>query len=175
MLFSLQCDVKMPYARSLRILGQSLEKAKLKRFELETDGSNYLMQIDYLDAASEWILRQAVGPVARDSILDGSVRFTPDDISSLEDQAKKQRKIDSSHTQTYRPLSQLLRTLGDYLSRMEVKTFHISWASSSVVVDFQLPDGRIDSRTFTVEKLEQLGPHSRFRRTTRINTNLPNR
>ena len=165
----------MPYARSLRILGQSLEKAKLKRFELETDGSNYLMQIDSLDAASEWILRQAVSPMARESLLDGSVRFTPDDISRLDDRAMKQRKTNSSHMQTYRRLSQLLRTVGDYLDGMEVKTFHISWASSSVSVDFQLPDGRIDSRTFTAEKLEQLGPHSRFRRTTRINTNLPNR
>ena len=162
----------MPYATSLRIIGQSLQKAKLQRFELETDGSNYLVQIDSMDGASEWILRQAVGPVARESLLDGSVRFTPDDISRLDDLAKKQRTIDSSHTQTYRRLSQLLRTLGDYLARMEVKTFHISWASSSVSVDFQLPDGRIDSRTFTDEKLEQLGPHSRFRRTSRVNTNL---
>jgi hypothetical protein len=162
----------MPYARSLRIIGQSFENAKLQRFELETDGNNYLVQIDSLDAASEWILRQAVSPVARESILDGSVRFTPDDISRIDDQSKKQRKMDSSHTQTYRRLSQLLRTLGDYLGRMEVKTFHISWASSSVSVDFQLPDGRIDSRTFTAEKLEQLGPHSRFRRTSRVNTNL---
>jgi hypothetical protein len=60
------------------------ENAKLQRFELETDGNNYLVQIDSLDAASEWILRQAVSPVARESILDGSVRFTPDDISRKE-------------------------------------------------------------------------------------------
>ena len=58
----------MPYARSLRIIGQLLEAAKLQRFELETDGSNYLVQIDSLDAASEWILRQAVSPMARESI-----------------------------------------------------------------------------------------------------------
>ena len=161
----------MPYARSLRIIGQLFENAKLQRFELETDGSNYFVQIDSLDAASEWILRQAVSPVARESLLDGSMRFTPNDISRLDDQSKKQRKIDSSHTQTYRRLSQLLRTLGDHLDRMEVSTFHISWASL-VSVDFQLPDGRIDSRTFTVEKLEQLGSHSRFRRASRIQTNL---
>ena len=162
----------MPYAKSLRIIGQSFENAKLQRFELKTDGSEYVVQIDSLDEASEWILRQAVSPVARESLLDGSVRFTPDDISRLDDLAKKQRKIDSSHTQTYRRLSQLLRALGDHLDRMEVNKFHISWTSSSVVVDFQLPDGRIDSRTFTAEKLEQLGPHSRFRRTSRVNTNL---
>jgi hypothetical protein len=159
----------MPYSRSLRIIGQSLENAKLQRFELETDGSNYLVQIDSMDGASEWILRQAVSPVARESILEGSVRFTPDDISRLDDHAEKQRKINSSQTQTYRRLSQLLRVLGDHLDRMEVKKFHISWTSSSVVVDFQLPDGRTDFRTFTSEKLEQLGSHSRFRRASHTN------
>jgi len=162
----------MPYAKSLRIIGQSFENAKLQRFALKTDGSEYVVQIDSLDEASEWILRQAVSPVARESLLDGSVRFTPEDISRLDDLAKKQRKIDSSHTQTYRRLSQLLRTLGDYLDRMAVSTFHIFWASSSVVVDFQLPDGRTDFRTFTSEKLEQLGSHSRFRRASRVHTNL---
>ena len=94
------------------------------------------------------------------------MRFTPDDISRLDDHAEKQRK---SQTQTYRRLSQLLRALGDHLDRMEVNKFHISWASSSVVVDFQLPDGRTDFRTFTSEKLEQLGSHSRFRRASHIN------
>jgi hypothetical protein len=36
-------------------------------------------------------------------------------------------------------------------------------------------DDQRDSRTFTAEKLEQLGSHSRFRRSsaTRLDTNLP--
>ena len=45
----------MPYAKSLRIIGQSFENAKLQRFELKTDGSEYVVQIDSLDEASEWI------------------------------------------------------------------------------------------------------------------------
>ena len=113
----------MTYAKSLRIIGQSFENAKLQSFELETDGSNYVVQSDSLDTASEWILRQAVSPVARESISDNSVRFTEDDISRLDDHAEKQRKINSSQTQTYRRLSQLLRALGDHLDRMEVNKF----------------------------------------------------
>ena len=164
----------MTHAKSLRVIGQSMENAKLQNFELNTDGSNYLAQSDSLDAASEWILRQALAPVsAREPIFDGSVRFTPADISRLDNQAEKQRKINSSQTQTYRRLSQLLRALGDHLDRTQVNTFHILWASSSVAVDFQLPDGRSDSRIFTAEKLEQLGSHSRFRRASRVPTNLP--
>jgi len=61
----------MPYAKSLRIIGQLFENAKLRRFELKTDGSEYVVQIDSLDEASEWTLRQAVSPVARESLLDG--------------------------------------------------------------------------------------------------------
>ena len=111
---------------------------------------------------------------AREPIFDSSVRFTPADISRLDNQAEKQRKINPSpHTHAYRRLSQLLRALGDHLDRTQVNTFHILWASSSVAVDFQLPDGRSDSRIFTAEKLEQLGSHSRFRRASRVDTNLP--
>ena len=130
--------------------------------------------IPWTEQANGFCAKLSAPVSARESLLDSSVRFTPDDISRLDDLAEKQRKINPSpHTQTYRRLSQLLRTLGDHLDRMEVNTFHISWASSSVAVDFQLPDGRIDSRTFTAEKLEQLGSHSRFRRASRVHTNLP--
>ena len=165
----------MTHAKSLRVIGQSMENAKLQNFELNTDGSNYLAQSDSLDAASEWILRQALtAGSTREPIFDSSVCFTPADISRLDNQAEKQRKINPSpHTQAYRRLSQLLRALGDHLDRTQVNTFHILWASSSVAVDFQLPDGRSDSRIFTAEKLEQLGSHSRFRRASRVHTNLP--
>src|SRR6185295_7033804 len=98
----------MTHAKSLRVIGQSMENAKLQNFELNTDGSNYVAQSDSLDVASEWILRQALTPVsAREPIFDSSVRFTPADISRLDDQAEKQRKINPSpHTHAYRRLSQ---------------------------------------------------------------------
>ena len=165
----------MTHAKSLRVIGQSMENAKLQNFELNTDGSNYVAQSDSLDAASEWILRQALTPAsAGESVFESSVRFTPADISRLDDQAEKQRKSNPSpHTRAYHRLSQLLRALGDHLDRTQVNTFHILWASSSVAVDFQLPDGLSDSRIFTTEKLEQLGSHSRFRRASRVHFNLP--
>ena len=173
-----KAEYQMTHAKSLRVIGQSLENAKLQAFELTTDGPNYVAQSDSLDAASEWILRQALSPVsersARHSTSSQSIRFTPVDISRLDDQAEKQRKINPSpNTQVYRRLSQLLRALGDHLDRTQVNAFHISWTPSSVYVDFQLLDGQSDSRTFTAEKLEQLGSHSRFRRSSRVHTSLP--
>jgi len=172
----------MAHATSLRVIGQSLETAKLQAFELETDGPNYVLRSDSLTAASEWILRHALIPNdlseqrTRQSTVGRSVRFSPADISRLDGQAEKQRRINSSpHSRMYGRLSQLLRALGDHLDRAEVNTFHISWSADSASVDFQSMDGQSGSRTFTAEKLEQLGSHSRFRRSsrTRLETNLP--
>jgi hypothetical protein len=173
----------MAHAKSLRVIGQSLETARVQAFELETDGPNYVLRSDSLTAASEWILRHALRPndfskqSARQPIVSRSVRFALADISRLDDQAQKQRRVNSSphNKQTYQRLSQLLRAMGDQLDRTEVNSFHISWTSNSASVDFQSMDGESNSRIFTVEKLEQLGSHSRFRQSsgTRLDTNLP--
>ena len=162
----------MGHAKSLRVIGQSLEVAKLRVFELQTDGPNYILSSDALTKIGEWILRHAL---SRDDISDQRapqsvirvVSFGQSDISRLDDQAQKLRRNDSSpHTETYSRLSQLLRTLGDHLDRTQVGTFHISWTSDSVSVDFQSLDGQSNSRQFTPEKLQQLGSHSRFRRSS---------
>jgi hypothetical protein len=161
----------MAHAKSLRVIGQSLEAAKLPAFELNTDGANYVVMSDSLTKTGEWILRRALSPndtsdqSAGQSAVNRSACFSPADISRLDEQARKQRRNDSS--QAYRRLSQLLRTLGDHLDRTEVSAFHISWTYDSVSVDFQSLNGQSDSRTFTAEKLEQLGSHSRFRRSSR--------
>jgi hypothetical protein len=168
----------MAHAKSLRIIGQSLETAKVQAFELETDGPTYVVRSNSLTVASEWILRHALRPndfsekSVRQPTVSRSVRFTPADISRLDDQAQKQWRINSS-PQTHSRLSQLLRTLGDQLDRTKVNSFHISWTFNSASVDFQSMDGQNDSRTFTAEKLEQLGSHTRFQRSSRTRLDLP--
>ena len=161
----------MNYAKSLRVIGQSLEVARVTTFELEKDGQDYLVRSDSLSETSEWILRNAVGesnftqPSSRRSTINHPLRFTPYNISRLDSHEQKQRqRHSSSQTQGSRKLSQLLRTLGDHLDQSNVCAFHISWVSASVSVYFQFLDGECDSRTFTVEKLQQLGSSSRFLR-----------
>lgn len=170
----------MAHAKSLRVIGQSLEVAKLPAFELDTDGPNYVVRSDSLTKTGEWILRHALSPndiseeSTRQSLVSRSVRFSPADISRLDVQAQKQRRNDSSpYTHGYSRLSQLLRALGDHLDRTQVSTFHISWTSDSVSVDFQSLDGQSDSRKFTTEKLQQLGSHSRFRRSSIVRYGIP--
>ena len=170
----------MSYAKSLRVIGQSLEVAKLSAFELEMDGSNYVVTSDSLTQTGEWILRHALSPndisaeSTRQSPVSRPVRFGPADLSRLDDQAQKQRRNDSAPPrQAYTRLSQLLRALGDHLDQTQASAFHISWTSNSVSVDFQSPDGQSDSRTFTTDKLQQLGSHLRFRRSTVFRYGIP--
>ena len=166
----------MVHAKSLRVIGQSLEIAKLPVFELETEGPNYILKSDYLTKAGEWILRHALSPrdipeaSAQPSPIVRSVQFTPTDISRLDGQAQKQRVMTTADKQVHGRLSQLLRTLGDHLDRAEASAFRLWWAYDSAQVDYQLADGENDSRNFTAEKLDQLGWHSRFRRLGRTRT-----
>ena len=164
----------MNYAKSLRVIGQSLEVARVTTFELEKDGQDYLVRSDSLSETSEWILRNAVGESnfteqsSHRSTINRPLRFTPYNISRLDSHEQKQRqKHSSSQTQGSRKLSQLLRSLGDHLDRTTVGAFRILWNTDAVSVDYQEPDGRSDCRTFTPDKLQQLGLHTRFRRSTR--------
>jgi len=162
----------MSHAKSLRVIGQSLENAKLPAFELDTDGIDYIVRSDSLTRTSEWILQQAIGEreLTEQSSLtvNRPLRFTPLVISQLDSHGRKQRRTHaSSQTQGSNKLSQLLRSLGDHVDRTEVSAFHVSWKSDSVSIDYKGPDGKTDSRTFTPDKLQQLGLHIRFRRSSR--------
>ena len=164
----------MSHAKSLRVIGQSLEVANLLDFDLHTDGLYYVVRTNHLSKAGERSLRQALSSTdisvheTHPPTVSMSVRFSPTCISRLDNRAQKQRRISSYlRTQAYNRLSQLLRALGHRLDQIEVNTFHVSWMSNSASVDFQVTDGQSDCRTFTAAKLEQLGSHSRFRRSRR--------
>lgn len=163
---------QMVHGPSLRVIGQSLEVAKVPIFELDRQDDVYVVSSNSLTQAGEWILRHALSPDKfseeglHQSPVNRSVRFSASDILRLDDQAKKQRRLDSTSQQMSGRLSQLLRALGDHLDQFQANAFHISWVPASVSLDFQSLDGRSDSRTFTTEKLQQLGGHLRFRRST---------
>ena len=162
----------MAHSKSLRVIGQSLEVAKIPVFELEADGPNYVVKCDSLTQMGEWVLRHALSrndfseQITRQSTATRSVQFSPGDISRLDKQAQLQKGRKSSQPESPARLSQLLRTLGDHLDRMKASAFQICWASDSVSVYFQFLDGEFGSRTFTVEKLQQLGSSSRFLRSS---------
>lgn len=168
----------MFHSKSLRVIGQSLELVKITAFELEADGPNYVVKCESLSQTGEWVLRHALNrndfseKTARQSTVTRSVRFSPADISRLDHQVQLQRRKSSPQPEAHGRLSQLLRTLGDQLDQSNVSAFHLSWEPDSVSVYFQFLDGQCDSRTFTVEKLQQLGSPSRFRRSSQDRLDL---
>jgi hypothetical protein len=167
----------MAHGKSLRVIGQSLETARIEEFELEKDGHDYLVKGSGLSAAGEWILRNATSENfltagRRPSDID-LFRFTPTDISRLDSQWQKQRKNGSSlRTLVSSRLAQLMRSLGDHLDRAGANTFHVVWSAGSVFVDYQAGE-QCDSRTFTTGKLEELGLHNRFHRASPSSSTRP--
>ena len=164
----------MAHSVSLRAIGQSLEIAKVAAFDLERDGSDYILRSDSLTKTGEWILRNTlstndfVAGSARQTARNRVLRFSPHDIVRIDAEGRKRRRNPAPpDTQKPTGLSQLLRTLGDHLDRTEANEFYISWKPDAVFVDYQPAGGQADRRTFTPEKLQQLGSHSRFRRSHR--------
>jgi len=105
---------------------------------------------------------------ARQSAANRRVCFTPADILRLDEQAQRQRRNDLyPNPHGFSRASQLLRALGDYLDQSRASTFQISWTHDSVSVVFESVDTQSDSRTFSTEKLQELGSHLRFRRSSR--------
>jgi len=50
---------KMTYAKSLRVIGQSLEVARVTTFELEKDGPDYLVRSDSLTQTGDGVVKGA--------------------------------------------------------------------------------------------------------------------
>jgi hypothetical protein len=172
---------EMAYAQSLRVIGQSLDAARLVNFELENDGKSYLMRSDSLTQTSEWILRDAVREnestvaMGQSGTVNRSLVFTQAVVSRLDAQGQRRRNSSSSRAEASKGISQLLRTLGDHLDRAEARAFRISWNPVSVSVDYERVNGADDSRTFSVEKLQELSSRTKFRRSnqTRLTANSP--
>jgi hypothetical protein len=161
----------MLHARSLRVIGQLLDSARVATFELERHGQYYELWSDALTNADEWHLRKALGD---NFSVQSSERynskcsgcFSSADISRLDAKGqKKQRNPLFSKMQASRSLSQLLRALGDHLDRHEVSAFHISWAPDSVsLVIFPTGALVIERTTLTAERLQQMSLLMRLRR-----------
>jgi hypothetical protein len=166
----------VPHSKDLRAIGQSLEMTHIDVFELENHGESYLVRSRSITPTSRWIINNSViatgWDASRSSSLNGGegwLRYEPQIISRLDAQGQKQRRgqLPPQSTTTGKP-SQQLRALGEHLDRVEVSEFKISWDHPhSVTVKYQTSDGQNEQRTFSFAKLQELGFHMRFRRSTR--------
>jgi hypothetical protein len=169
----------MPHGKSLRAIGQSLESLGIVAFVLEKNGRNYVIRSDSLPDVSALIAKQDVTEKVWDTAtvprkemqvlnIDGSLEYTPSYISWLDAQGrKKRRKRFSAQASGTMKVSQLLRSLGRHLDRLEPHAFRISWSRDGVCVDYELPDGQCVTEKLTTAKLRELTLRMRFRRARR--------
>jgi hypothetical protein len=169
----------VPHAKSLRAIGQSLESLGVVAFVMEKNGRNYVVRSDSLPDVSEVELKKELSEKIWDSggagrkrlrmiAEDGSLSYDPPYVSWLDAQGRKKRRrrFSAQATGTMK-VSQLLRTVGRHLDRVEPHTFSIRWSKDAVFVEYQLADGQTISEVLTTDKLRELTVRSRIRRARR--------
>ena len=171
--------IVVPHAKSLRAIGQSLEALGVIAFIMEKNGRNYIVRSDSLPDISDFEVKKdltekvwdsAIGTRRRAHLIeeDGSLRYDPSYISWLDAQGRKKRRrrFSAQATGTMK-VSQLLRTVGRHLDRVEPHTFSIRWTKDAVIMDYELGDGRTISEVLSADKLRELTVRSRVRRARR--------
>ena len=127
----------MSHAKSLRVIGQTLEAAQVTTFKLAKGADSYRL----------WIGKRLFC-------------FAQADISRLDAQAQKKRTNHSTTgTRPSTSLSQQLRALGGHLDRIEVRAFRIVWTGDFAILDYKRANGERNRRAFTAEELRQRGLH----------------
>jgi hypothetical protein len=169
----------VPHAKSLRAIGQSLEALGVVGFVLEKNGRNYIVRSEALPDVSQYEVKKdltekvwdtAQGTRRRTQLIDedGSLHYDPSYVAWLDAQGRKKRRrrFSAQATGTMK-VSQLLRTVGRHLDRVEPHAFNIRWTKDAVVMEYELGDGQTVSETLTIDKIRELTVRSRVRRARR--------
>ena len=168
----------MSHARSLRVIGHTLDTANVRQFQLEADGPNYIVKNFATSETSRWVLQRGISAENHDLLLGfqqsgtaGILDFRPDIVSLLDGQASKQRHgnlYPLTHEKTC--LSHLLRSVGDFLDRKGANAFQIEWSKDAIFVEFTSPGTESDFRKFTEGQLQRLSMSGRYQRGSRTSS-----
>jgi hypothetical protein len=169
----------MPHAKSLRAIGQSLESIGIVAFIMEKNGRNYVVRSDALPDISELSHKQSLSEKVWDSSVsarkgahlirdDGTIQYDPAYVSWLDAQGRKKRgkRFSAQATGTMK-FSQLLRTVGRHIDRLEPHAFTVSWSRDSVSINYDLGDGQKHTEIIPIDKLRELTVRMRVRRVRR--------
>lgn len=170
----------MAHAKSLRAIGQSLESIGVVAFIMEKNGRSYIIRSDALPDISELDHKKSLSEKVWDSQSsshrggahlvrdDGSLHYDPAYVSWLDAQGRKKRRkrfaVQATGTKRF---SQLLRTVGRHIDRLEPHAFTISWAKDSVTIEYDLGDGQKITEILGIDKLRELTVRMRVRRAGR--------
>jgi hypothetical protein len=169
----------MPHAKSLRAIGQSLEALGVIAFVMERNGRNYIVRSDSLPDVAQlskkkdlsekiWETPGQARTRARLVSEDGTLHYDQAYISWLDAQGKKKRRRRlSAQASGTMKVSQLLRTVGKHLDRVEPHQFTITWTKGAVFVDYEQNDGQRVREVLSSSKVRELTVRSRARRARR--------
>lgn len=148
-------------------------------FIMEKNGRNYVVRSDSLPDVADVKVKQSLSEKvweapssttmrAHSIQPDGSLKYDPGYVSWLDAQGRRRRRkrLSAQTTGTSR-VSQLLRTLGKHLDRVEPHAFTISWTGEAIRLDYELADGQKVREVLSIDKLRELTVRSRFRRARR--------
>lgn len=183
------------YARHLRVIGQDLENIRLDTFNLECTGDAYLVWVrsgsgqesnhPLLHAGKGrllqklWRNRMPSPTVAREQSYTDSpaqagkrLRYSLADLDRMEREQRARRRRQSGSTNGH-SLSQLLRTIGDLVSRRGEKLLGISWQELSISMVVETPHGKKEIDVFRPDNLYDLWVKMYLRRDNRALSDTP--
>ena len=147
----------------LRAIGQSLEILGIEAFEVNRDGSDYVVTLHIPPTGGRQLSSTAL-PRMRSvadcdngngsSHYEGSLRYSSMSISWLDAYGRRKRRNRVfADCRGRKKLSHLLRTLGQHLDRKELIAINIVWASDRVSVAYLGNGGENEYKQFSLEEL----------------------
>ena len=169
----------MPHAKFLRALGQCLETLHVDSFQVEKSGDTYNVRGDELTpevrsklrrgmVSRMWASLESAGPQSQPDQDKDGVAYRALDLSWIDSRGRRRRRADAkARIWAATKPSQLLRTVGNFLDRVEASDFRITVAAQELILEYVRPGAPPEQRRFGVDELRQLGLHMKFRRSRR--------
>ncbi len=126
------------YAKPLRAIGLDLEKLHVQKFEMESDGNDYIVRTM---VEADQVNHDAATP----SYKTLEHRYTPEDLNQMEREGQAKRH-DLNQMPNARSISQVLRTTGAYVNDTSSRLLRVIWQNQSVRIMYEtaLGDQTVD-------------------------------
>ncbi|HKY09096.1 MAG TPA: hypothetical protein VJQ55_12670 [Candidatus Binatia bacterium] len=182
------------YSRHLRAIGQDLEVLNFDDFNLEFTGDSYLVWLKPGDNTESdkprsrisksrlqklWRNRTPLRALAQEESYAVSpsqtgrrLRYSVQELDRIEREQRTRRRTQSGNADGH-SLSQLLRTLGDFIAQRSERLLGIAWQELSVGVVFQTPQGRKEIEVFRPDNLYDLWVRMYLKRDNRALFDTP--
>ena len=182
------------YSRHLRAIGQDLEALHFSNFNLEFTGDAYLVWVKSGDSAENnkpllrisknrlqklWRNRTPPRSLGHEESFPISpsqngkrLRYSVSELERIEKEQRARRRPQSGNADGH-SLSQLLRTLGDFVGQRNDRLLGIAWQDLSIGVVVETPRGRKEIEVLRPDNLYDLWVRMYLKRDNRALVDTP--